>query len=134
LLIVLYIYGFFFSKKRYQQTSAGLFVTLIYGVQTLEGKEDDHFFAQIIQTAKNAKADIQFVKLECADEELNKRVQSEARKKFSKITGIDVLENLRKKYKVDQKIPLVDSIVIDTTKLCPTEIAYKIKEELKLNR
>lgn len=121
----------FLFKKSLSTDINGLVVTLVYGVQTLEGKDDDYFFTQIIQTANDANADIQFVKLECADDELDRRVQSETRKKFKKMTDIDVLRNLRKKYKVDQQIPFIDSIVIDTTKLSPTETASRIKEELK---
>lgn len=122
----------FLFKKTLSTDINGLVVTLVYGVQTLEGKKDDKFFAQIVKTAKEVGANTFFVKLECSDDELNKRVKSESRTKFKKITDSSVLQSIRKKYKVDQQIPFTKSIVIETTKLSPTETAKLIKEKLNL--
>jgi hypothetical protein len=124
-----YLWLFLFQKALIKNQT-GLIVTLIYGVQTLEGKKDDAFFKKIIKIAKQSKADIFFVKLKCSDQEINKRIRAVDRKKFNKLTDPNKLKILRQKYKVDQLIPFYNSLEIDTTKLKPEQTAIKIKRIL----
>ena len=53
----------FLFKKVLLTNIDGLVVTLIYGVQTLEGKKDDEFFSQIIKVAEEVDANIFFIKI-----------------------------------------------------------------------
>ena len=93
-----YLWLFLFKKALSTKTK-GVIVTLVYGVQTLEGKKDDQFFANIAKQTSECKADIFFIKLKCSDEELEKRIRSELRKKFNKITDQTSLKNCVKNTK-----------------------------------
>ncbi len=118
-------------KKLLAVSKRGVIVTLVYGVQTREGKKDDQFFSTIAQTADECRADIFFIKLRCSDPELEKRAQSKSRLKFNKITDLRTLKKLRQKYRVDDFIPGQDSTEIDTTKLSPGQAAAEIVNVLK---
>ncbi len=115
-------------EKLLDVNKEGVITTLIYGVQTLEGKKDDVFFSKVIATAENKNAEVFFVKLECSDEKLKERVASKGRESYKKLTDYKKVEEIRKKYKVDRKIPFTESIVIDTTNLTPSEAALEIKK------
>lgn len=104
----------------------GIVVTLVYGVQTLNGKNDDAFFADILQAAHLSDAEIYFFKLQCADEQLIQRVQAPSRKKFNKLTDPSILKYLRETHNIDKKVPGVESIEIDTTLLSPIETVQTI--------
>jgi len=109
----------------------GLIATLIYGIQTREGKNDAKFFAQIARLARVSQAEIIFIKLKCADRQLHRRIRSKSRKKFGKSTDPRLVEEIRRKYQVDQTIPFGKSITIDTTKISAVQTAVRIKNILK---
>lgn len=124
----------FLFEAALSSKNQGLIATLIYGIQTLEGKKDKKFFHQIARIAEKHHARLIFIKLRCADPELRRRIQSKSRKKFGKLTDYRLVERMRRKYPVDQPIPFADSIEIDTTKMSPVQTASKIKNVLKLKR
>ncbi len=119
-------------KGLLKSNNKGVIITLVYGVQTFKGKEDNTFFFQIKKIGEENKAKVIFVKLECSNEELKKRVQSNDRKKYKKVTDVSVLENIRRKYKVDEKAPFVESIVVNTTNLISKQTVKKIIKSLKI--
>ncbi len=122
----------FLFEAALSSKNKGLIATLIYGIQTLEGKKDKKFFHQIARIAEKHRARLIFIKLRCADPELRRRIQSKSRRKYGKLTDYRLVEKIRRKYPVDQPIPLADSIEIDTTKMSPARAAVKIKNVLKL--
>lgn len=122
----------FLFAKALSSKNQGLIATLIYGIQTLEGKKDEKFFHQIARIAEKHHARLTFIKLQCADPELRRRIQSKSREKFGKLTDYRLVEKIRRKYPVDQPIPFADSLEIDTSKMSPSQTATKIKRTLKL--
>jgi broad-specificity NMP kinase len=119
---------FFLLEKILSFAKKGVIVTLVYGIQTLNGEKDDLFFLKIKNLALEKKADIFFIKLKCSDEEIKKRISSEERKKFKKITDYKKLKEIREKYNIDAKIPFDKNIEIDTTNLSPSHTAMEIKK------
>ncbi len=117
-------------KKNLESSKEGLIVTLIYGIQTFKGKEDASFFLKVKETAKKKNIEIFFIKLKCENEELKKRITSKEREKYKKLTSYKALQEIRKKYKVDNKIPFLKSKTIDTSKMTPSEVALKIKKSI----
>lgn len=124
----------FLFEAALSSKNKGLIATLIYGIQTLEGKKDEKFFRQIARIAEKHHARLIFIKLKCDDPELRKRIQSKSRRKFGKLTDYRLVEKIRRKYPVDQPIPFADSLEIDTTKMSPAQTATEIERALKLKR
>jgi len=106
--------------------------TLVYGAETFKRFRDDDFINSIIETVEKHKGEVCFVKLTCSKKEQFKRLGEESRKVYTKLTDPKVLEEIEKEFKLDEKIPFVKSLVIDTTELLPNESADKIIKSLKL--
>lgn len=79
-------------------------------------------------------AEIVFVHLSCARDELLRRVALEDRAEFEKITDPAVLDGLLKRYDLFSRIPFVDSLSFDTASAPPDEIAQMILESLEEDR
>ncbi len=120
-----YLWTYLF-KEILKNKDEGLIITLVYGLQTLEGKNDKDFFLKIKNKGEKNESEVFFVKLECSEEEIKKRIVSKSRKKYKKLTSPFALEKIRKKYNIDNKVPFLESIVIDTTKMNPSQVAKKI--------
>lgn len=110
----------------------GLIVSLVYGVQTLRGKEDDTFFRKVIRLAKKHKTNLYFVKLKCSDQTLYRRVQNPTRRKYGKLVSPALLKQIRQNYKVDRTIPFVKNTIVDNTYLTPKQAADRIITRLKI--
>ncbi len=125
-----YLWTYFF-KELLKSDNEGIIITLVYGLQTLEGKRDEEFFLRIKEEVEKNGTKVFFVKLECSNEEIKKRVIAKSRKKYKKLTSVSALEDIRKKYNIDGEVPFTESIVIDTTSLSAKKTAEKIIEKTK---
>ncbi len=106
----------------------GVIVTIIYGIQTLEGRKDDSFFLKIKDTAERKNIETFFIKLEYSSKELKKRIVSKEREKYKKLTNYKTLQKIRKDYKVDSNVLFLKSKTIDTSKMNLPEITLNIKK------
>jgi len=103
----------------------GLIFTFAYGLETFKGKGDDKFVKHLVALMdKHGK--ITFVKLECSKEEQLRRLTSESRKKYKKLTKINILNKIQSEFRTNKTIPYVNSLVIDNSSLSPKESAAKI--------
>ncbi len=121
----------YFFKELLKSDNEGIIITLVYGLQTLEGEKDDKLFLKIKEEGEGSGAEVLFVKLECSQEEIRKRVTSKSRKKYKKLTSVSALENIRKKYNIDGEVPFAKSIVINTTDLSAKETAEKVIKKMQ---
>ncbi len=119
-------------SKLVKSQPRGLIISFVYGVQTLEGKKDDLFCKKFIAVAKRNDAKIHFIKLTCSDDRLYRRVQNKSRRRYGKLTSASLLKKIRNNYKVDEEIPFVKSIEIDTTTYTPKQTADRIIAKLNL--
>ena len=72
------------------------------------------------------------VQLTCDKEELKKRVVAESRKKFNKTHTIKELEYLFSIKDYESTFSEIKTITIDNTKLSPSKVAQKIKQEFSI--
>ncbi|OGY82966.1 MAG: hypothetical protein A3F54_04660 [Candidatus Kerfeldbacteria bacterium RIFCSPHIGHO2_12_FULL_48_17] len=122
---------FYLFEQGLKNTRHGLILTLVYGVLTAEGKHDAAFIKKIIATAKKHGTAVHFIKLECSDTELYRRVRQPSRKKFKKLTSPALLKKIRKNYKIDANIPFIRSLSINTSKKTATETATIIVTKIQ---
>lgn len=108
--------------------------TLVYGAETFKRAKDDDFINSITKLVEKYKGEVCFVKLTCSKKEQIKRLGEESRKIYTKVTDLKILEDIEKEFKLDEKIPFVESLLVDTTKLSPKESADKIIKSLKLKK
>jgi len=119
-----------FFKKIIKSSIQGIILTLVYGVITYKGEADEKFIKDIIKYTKQNKANIYFIKLNCHEEDLYKRIRGLSRKKFDKIKRPNKLKQLLRNYPIINKnIPFIKSFFINTSNKSPYQIA---KEILKL--
>ena len=72
------------------------------------------------------------VQLTCDKEELKKRVVTESRKKFNKTHTVKELEYLFSIKDYESTFSDIKKITIDNTKLSPSKVAQKIKQEYSI--
>lgn len=126
-----YLWLYLFTKL-VKSTSRGIIVSFVYGVQTLEGKEDESFVKKIVTVANKSGAKMHFIKLTCSGSELYRRVRNKSRTKHGKITSVTLLKKIRKTTKIDETIPIGKNTAIDTTSLSPKQTADRIISLLKI--
>lgn len=69
-----------------------------------------------------------FVRLHCERKELERRVNSEARKALGKIASKGALRHLVRRFDPDLDVPFRPNLTIDTTSQCPTKAARAIAQ------
>lgn len=89
-------------------------------------------FKEFITEMKKLKIKFDFVHLICDEKSHHKRVQNPERKKYKKVSSPIKLRKIMKKGNLDSKIPFVDSLEIDTSKLSAKKTAEEIKRRLIL--
>lgn len=99
----------------------GMIFTLVYAYGV-----DDKLIKEIVNIVEGKKGKVFFVRLFCTKKELEKRLQQEPRKQFSKATDINVLKEILKKYEVGLEVPNSNSLEIDNTNLLPEVVSDKI--------
>jgi len=91
-------------------------------------------FVERVSAAVEARGgEVFFVKLTCSTEELEKRITSESRSRFGKLTSLEQFRELNDAGAFIDPRVTPDRLVLDTTRLSPGEAASKIASELKLD-
>jgi shikimate kinase len=86
----------------------------------------DKAASDFISTYKNKSGEICLVQLTASTEELKKRVIDESRKKYSKLSDPQILEEYLARADLYATIPGENSLQIDTTDLSPDEVVETI--------
>lgn len=105
----------------------GVILTLVYPAEAGE-KE----MRALKRRMKQRRVSIYFVKLECTQKELEKRIKNPSRKAFTKIRHITSLRSFLKQYDVNATIPIGENLIIDSTKLSPAITARRIVQHFSL--
>lgn len=105
----------------------GLIFTFTYGIETYRGKSDDSFLRKVLNEARKTKTDITFVCLTASVKELARRVKNLSREKFDKLTDPFLLNRIMRNYRMNRKIPFVQSLVINTERTKPSASADQIR-------
>jgi tRNA uridine 5-carbamoylmethylation protein Kti12 len=117
-------------RKLMFQTMVREKIDFIFTFCYVKGNSDNNF-KQLLNFLIKNKVKVYFVKLDCGQKELLKRVKNESRKKHGKLTCSNKL-NKSLKEKNFSTISYVDSLMINNTKLSALNTAKKIKEHYKL--
>jgi len=115
-------------KVAHKEGTKGLIFTMVY-----VGKEAS-FVRRFKNYLEKNGSKVYFVKLECGEKELFKRVKQESRKQFKKLRSIKALRKYMKKYDVYAPLPLEKQFVIDNTKLSGRRVADMVANHYKLRR
>jgi deoxyadenosine/deoxycytidine kinase len=105
----------------------GLIFTFCYS-----DPEDNEFIKRTTEIVENNNGKVNFVKLSCNKEELEKRIVDESRKAYQKIVKVEELYEALNKWNLTASIPFVESLEIDNTKLSYVESAQMIKTLFQL--
>ena len=111
------------------KTGLDLIFTLVYAMP-----HDDEHVAELTRLVEDNGGEVMFVRLWCSEEELRRRIQTPARASQHKLTSVEVLEDLLKKYDLFSAIPNRESLVVDTTQLAPDAVAERILEHYSLHK
>lgn len=104
----------------------GIIMTLVYGIETHEGKNDDKFIRRIIRKAKTHRVPVFFVRLTCDESTLMRRVGRPSRGALKKLRRPKILQRILRTKSVRCEIPAVRSLTIDTKTASPGSAAEKI--------
>ncbi len=105
----------------------GVITTYVYAAEA-----DEKEMKELVRRMKRKKVKVCFVQLLCTQGELEKRIQHESRKKFTKIRHIKSLRKMMKKYDTLAKIPIGNNLTIETTNLSPMKTTNLIIAHYKL--
>ena len=105
----------------------GVITTYVY-----EAEADEKEMRELLLRMKRRKVKVCFVKLECSQQELERRIKQQSRKAFTKIRHVQSLRSLMKKYDVNKTIPVGESLVIDSTSLSPAKVSQKVIKHFSL--
>jgi hypothetical protein len=94
--------------------------------------EDNRFVKKVITSVKKNHGKIYFVHLYCSEKELFKRLKSKTRKNRGKSTSSEELIRSLQKWDFYSKIPFVESLSIDNSKIPAKKAAKMIKSYCKL--
>lgn len=114
-------------KAANEEGVEGVIMTFMY-----DKPYGNQYIKKIIERVKKDNASIKFVQLICSEDDLRRRVISESRKKFTKVSNIKGLNESLKKWDLLSPIPFVKSLIIDNTNLSAKKAAQKIKKELNI--
>ena len=91
------------------------------------------FVENVRATVESSGGDVVFVKLTCSPEELEKRITSDSRSRFGKLTSLKQFRELSDAGAFVDPGVTPDRLVLDTTNLSPGEAAAMIARELTLD-
>jgi shikimate kinase len=94
--------------------------------------EDDHFVKQVLHRVRSHGGRVCFVRLYCDRKELVRRLKSSQRRKTGKVASARMLNDLFRKYDLDQEIPFGKSLSIDTTTASSRRAARSIARHYRL--
>jgi tRNA uridine 5-carbamoylmethylation protein Kti12 len=89
---------------------------------------DTAFMNEVISDARSGGADVYPVFLRCDRDTLRSRATEESRKKYGKITTIEVMNQMIEKYELWTPLDIEGGTSLDTTKLSAEEAALAIKQ------
>jgi hypothetical protein len=105
----------------------GLIFTCVYAAG-----EDDAFVDETVAVVGRHGGEVAFVRLVCDSAINEQRVAAEDRRAFGKITSVDSLRRMRARWRLDEAIPLRDSLEIDNSTLDPAAAARVIADHFSL--
>ena len=100
--------------------------------QCYEEKYDKNYIKKLIDLVKIKNINIYFVKLECNNDELLKRVESEDRKNTKKLSSKIELNKLLKNWDLNSNIKWYDTLTIKNDNKTANEVAKQITKYYKL--
>jgi adenylate kinase len=107
----------------------GMIFTFAFETTVREG-----FVESVRTTIGSRGGEVFFVKLTCSPEELEKRITSDSRSRFGKLTSLEQFRELNDAGAFIDPGVTPDQLVLDTTHLSPDKAASKIVSELKLDK
>jgi gluconate kinase len=117
-----------FSKAAKAQV-AGVIFTFAF-----EKTVREDFVDRVRSAVESQGSEVIFVKLTCSPEVLEKRLTSDSRSRFGKLTSLEQFRELNEAGVFLDPGVTADRLVLDTTNLSSEEAASKIAQELKLRR
>ena len=92
----------------------------------------DNFIQNVRSIVESDGGEVLFVRLECSQEEIEKRLTDRSRKPFGKLTSVQLFHELSESgVFIHPEVPQ-DRMVLDTTQLPASEAASRIVDELRL--
>lgn len=107
------------EAAKYQVT--GVIFTSVY-----EKGQDEPFIGRCIESVEKYGGEVKFVQLFCQPDELKRRVVSESRKAFRKMSSVETLQQTLEQYDLFSPIPYQTSLCIDNTSLSASDVAQRI--------
>lgn len=92
------------------------------------------FSENVRTTVESRGGEVVFVKLTCSPEELEKRITSDSRSHFGKLTSLEQFHELNNAGAFVDPGVTKDRLVLDTTNLSASEAASRIATELETSR
>ena len=104
----------------------GIIFTFAFEPTVREG-----FVKRVRTTVESSGGEVFFVKLVCSPEVLEKRITSDSRSRYGKLTSLEQFRELNDAGAFADPGVTPDRLVLDTTNLTPEEAAAMIARELK---
>lgn len=120
-------YRFELLEKAAKHGVKGVITTFVFGAEA-----DNKEMSELLRRMKRLRVKVCFVKLECSQHELERRIKHHSRKEFTKIRHVKNLRDLMKKYDTRATMPVGDNLIIDTTSLPPTKVAKRVIQHFSL--
>ncbi|MBI3115038.1 MAG: AAA family ATPase [Candidatus Kerfeldbacteria bacterium] len=114
-------YRFELLETAAKYKTKGVITTFVYAAEA-----DEKEMRELLRRMKRRHVNVYFVKLQCSQAELERRIKHESRKAFTKIRHVKNLWDVMGKYDTLATIPFGKNLVIDTTNLSPQKTAAKI--------
>ncbi len=105
----------------------GVITTFVFGAEA-----DNKEMSELVRRMKQLRVKVCFVKLECSQRELERRIKHHSRKAFTKIRHVKNLRDLMKKYDTLATIPVGDNLIINATSLSPVQVSKTIIQHFSL--
>jgi AAA domain len=106
-------------------------VSLIHTFCYAKG-DDDEQYRRMIACVEDNGGEVHSVLLICDDEVRRQRIVADDRVRIGKLTDPDSIDMPREKFDLFSPLPGRDTLIIDTTKIEPSDSATKIIEYFKL--
>lgn len=105
----------------------GLIFTFVF-----ESTVRDYFLSDVLDVIAPGGGSVLFVELKCHQEELERRLVDPSRRKFGKLSDVEILRRSIREGKYTTPENFKQNLVIDTTALEPEETARRIVDHYRL--
>jgi tRNA uridine 5-carbamoylmethylation protein Kti12 len=116
-------------KETAKDNFKGIITTVCYA---RGDRDDDKNIRKFIKELSSLGVKMCFVQIVCSINEMEKRVTASSRKKYGKLDNVKNLRKCMKKWVLDEPIPYVESLRIDSTSNSAKDVAKQIKKHFKL--